>query len=66
MPRQTVPKRIRRCITCNVKTHQRLWEGPECPLCDSSEGFVESSHGGLSERELRELLEKPDIGKERE
>lgn len=57
MPRQTMPKRIRRCVICNEKTHQRFWNGPECPLCHSAEGFVESAHGGLAEKEIKEILE---------
>ncbi len=71
MPKQTMPKRIRRCLACNEKTHQRFWDSPECPLCHSAEGYIETAHGGLPEEEIRirikaiDEIERGTPGKER-
>lgn len=71
MPRQTMPKRIRRCMGCGQKTHGSYWEGPVCPLCHSVEGFTLTAHGGLSKEEIQikiraiEQIEGGTPGKER-
>lgn len=55
MPKQTPPTPIRRCLHCNFKTHQRFWgEFDECPICEQVIGYIESTHGGLTRRELRQ------------
>ena len=51
---QKVPKRIRRCRYCGHKTHHKLWKDGKCPVCGSSKGYSESTHGGLIEREIKE------------
>jgi len=50
-------KHIRRCITCNNKTHRLYWKGNKCPICDSA-NFRLSSHGGMSGEELGEAKKR--------
>jgi len=67
MPRQLPSTPIRRCLGCYNKTHRRFWETPECPVCSSSIGYAESTHGALLEKEMKERAKmfKSKKGKER-
>ncbi len=54
-----IPKRIRRCKYCGYKTHHALWKDKVCPICESAEGYSESTHGGLNTIEIE--IEKQKV-----
>ncbi len=70
MGEKSRPLYVNRCLNCGFKTHKGLWkEGKTCPICEESEGFSGSKHGGLTTNQIEKArklfknnLEKNLIG----
>ncbi len=61
-----IPKQhVRRCRWCGYKTHRKYWQSDKCPLCGRAAGYVESTHGALSEEEMKEIKEKMRLEQEK-